>query len=206
MIHALVLVCVAQAQAQAGAPTNPLARLDAHTVGKIMTRRPLTAFLAKSGLHPHLEPGVASPLAPLTATDFKLGSRLLTEQIASTKGLSPEASKQLVDTLNAVMDGFEKTQRKGNVAAALAWLLFNALDPFIHLIAHMSDEEGDGVVTAINDELAASSAFRKMSDLQKQQLYEACLAASAAIIGYEKTNDLDGAKKLGRSIIETYAP
>jgi hypothetical protein len=200
MIHALVLVCLAQSAND----NNPLNLLDAKTVGKIMAHKPIAGFIAKAGLHAHVEAGPPAPLAPLTFTDFKAGPRLLPAKLAKAPGVTADEGQQLTSAMNAAMDGYERTQRKANVASAVAWLLFNAIDPYTHLISHLTDAEGDAAVAAVNDELAASDRFRKMSVQQRQELYESCLATAASLIGAQKAHADDDAKKRGREIIEVF--
>ncbi len=118
--------------------------------------------------------------------------------------MTKDEGAQLTSAMNAAMDAYERTQRKANVASAVAWLLFNALDPYTHLIAHLTDAEGDAAIAAINDELVTSAVFRKMTVQQRQELYESCLATAASLIGAQKAHADDQARQRGREIIEVF--
>lgn len=125
-----------------------------------------------------------TPRAPFTATDFKpVQPRSVAQAMVdgSSKELTREQSKALVDGLNGGLDVFEKETRKNNVAHALAFLI--AISMQVVNEREVSDSESQMLAQAINDELAAAPQFKKLTPKQKQLLYETSVVVGALIGG-----------------------
>jgi hypothetical protein len=124
-----------------------------------------------------------APKLGLVATDFKPQQpRSVAEGIIKgSKGLGKEQGQALVEGLNAGLDAFERESRKNNVASALAFLLAVSLQTVGE--KEVGDAELETLAQALNDELAASLSYRKMTPKQKQLLYETCVIVGALIGG-----------------------
>jgi hypothetical protein len=123
-----------------------------------------------------------APRAPLTATDFKsAGPRSAAETLIASSKVGKAQGEALVEGLNAGLDAFERETRKNNVAYALAFLLGSAKQATTD--RDVSDTDTERLAQAINDELAASPAFKKLTDKQRQLLYENGIVVGALIGG-----------------------
>ncbi|MBK7863442.1 MAG: hypothetical protein IPJ65_33540 [Archangiaceae bacterium] len=128
-------------------------------------------------------PGKVAPHAELVATDFKpegprTGAQAL---LAASKTLGRGQRQALVEGLNAGLDAFEREARKNNVAAAVAFLLAVALQ--VANEKEVSDAESAALTQGLNDELAASAGFKRLTPKQKQALYERCVVAGSLLGG-----------------------
>jgi hypothetical protein len=153
----------------------------------------------------------AAPRSPLTATDFTPAQprSVAASLVAASKGMSKGQGQALVEGLNAGLDAFERETRKNNVAYALAFLIGVSMQTVSG--REVSDAESDMLAQAINDELAASSSFKKLPVKQKQLLYETCIVVGSLIGGMaaqaEEAKDVElmqQAQMMAKTALQTF--
>jgi len=119
------------------------------------------------------------------------GTQLKTQAIANelTSGGTPEAKKQMFDTLSLLLTEYEKAARAQGKPNDLALALTAAL-VYNSSIYNGTPEPDDARIMEIRDALAElateAGTFATMSDRQKQELYEtAVISTMLAKAGYE---------------------
>jgi hypothetical protein len=122
------------------------------------------------------------------------GTQLKTQAIANELGAggTPEAKKQMLDTLSLLLTEYEKAARAQGKPNDLALALTAAL-VYNSSIYNGTPEPDDARIMEIRDALAElateAGTFASMTDRQKQELYEtAVISTMLAQAGYETAN------------------
>jgi hypothetical protein len=131
---------------------------------------------------------------PISATDFRAsGRRLLPATLAAaTPDATAEEKDQLQTLYLHVLATFEEQARKNNVAYALTFLIGASMQ--VVRERELSDPETDRLAQELNDVLATSPEFRRLSPRQKQSMYEVAVITGGMIavmyqIGVDQGND-----------------
>ncbi|MFO1464298.1 MAG: DUF6683 family protein [bacterium] len=137
---------------------------------------------------------------PISATDFKSGSRVMPSTYAAQGPKENQA--QLLQTFNGMMDAFEKEGRRNNVAYAIGFLIGASAQ--VHTGKEVSDTVLEKFVYDVNDILAGSPSFQTMPAAKKQELYESSVLIGAMIGGLASNPETkaDG-KALARQVLQS---
>jgi hypothetical protein len=155
-----------------------------------MTKRSVAAMAGATPAPAAPTPAPSAPRQPLSATDFKPaapGRPVLDAYLASLQ-FPPDQRATLRQVIEASIAEFEKAGRKNNVAASMAVALEASV---LVLRGHEnSDAESKALLQALNDLIAVSPEWKKMSAREKQNMSDSLLLASAltlnlAIVGKE---------------------
>jgi hypothetical protein len=142
-------------------------------------------------------PKAATPKVNYAATDFKSsGSRLMIDQFANSAENAADR-KQLAKAFRETLAEYEKQVRKNNLAYAFAFFLGANLQ--VVLEKEISDADSEALAAEVHESFLTNEAIKKMSDKQKQQLYESWILTTAIIAGLYhqgvEANDADVKKQ-----------
>jgi hypothetical protein len=139
-------------------------------------------------------PAPAAPRRPISATDFPASrTRMLPATLAAaTSDATAEQKDQLRTLYLQVLEAFEEHARKNNVAYALTFLIGASMQVVSE--RELPDVEAEQLALELNDVLASSPEFGRLSPRQKQSLYEAAIITGGMIgviyqIGVDQGND-----------------
>lgn len=142
---------------------------------------------------PPAAPTPAKYQFPLSATDFKpAGKRTVPEQLAASAA-TPEEREQLVQLCRQLQQAIEAQPdvRKHNLATAVTVLLGASIQVVSQ--KEIDDAASDDLLRVINDIIAATPDFKKMTPAQRTAAYDAFLITGGLIAGLDanakETND-----------------
>jgi hypothetical protein len=119
--------------------------------------------------------------APLTETSFKSNPATIMPAVfgASLGEGKPEESRALIKVSRELLKNYEEmpaagneTRLKNNVAGAAAFALVSSRSILLDGQRELSEKQSEAVLQDINALLASSDDFKKMSDADKQKMYE----------------------------------
>lgn len=145
-------------------------------------RRSVAAMAGATAAPAEAAPTPKAPRLPLSATDFKPsapGRPVLDNYLASLQ-LPADQRVVLRQVLEASIVELEKESRKNNVAASMAVAIEASL---LVLRGHEnSDAESKALIQALNELIAVSAEWKKMSAREKQNMSDSLLLASALAV------------------------
>jgi hypothetical protein len=164
-------------------------RMRAKARARAKTSAPATASTADAGV------SQKTPAQIDAAVRFRsTGTQLKTQSIADelSAGGTPEAKKQMLATFSLLLTEYEKAARAQGKPNDLALALTAAL-VYNSSIYNGTPEPDDARIMEIRDALAElaveAGTFAKMTDRQKQELYEvAVISTMLAKVGYEEAS------------------
>jgi len=118
---------------------------------------------------------IAPPQAPITATDFPAGGRIMPDEIARTAEGSREEKEALRTLSNQILNLFEAQGRPNNIANSFAFLVEVSLK--IAIGKEVSDPEEALLISSFNNSLANIPQFLSMPAHDKQILNESAIIA-----------------------------
>jgi hypothetical protein len=181
-----------------------------------------TAKMASAYPSPSSPPSPSQPVQPqpmptqnaypITATDFQGSMRreVPPRLIEGMTGVQPQERIVLRNLYYQLLADYEKTNRRSNVAAAIAYTIRVSLE--IDRGRKLSMPESDNMILSLNNTLASVPQFNAMTPQQKQMLYESCVLTGgmAAVMYVEGQQRRDvslqvQARQLAQSVLSQWA-
>lgn len=136
------------------------------------------------------EPAATSAPFDYSASIFKgSGGRVFPEMAAkAADGMTTDERKQYARDLCQAIDEFEKqTGTRNNLAWGISFMLGVSLQ--VTKNVELSDEELEQLARTIHRQMAAHAEWSRMTDEQKQLMYESSLVDASLIITLAKRGD-----------------
>jgi len=197
---AIVLALASQVHAQMWNSSNgttwnnPMSSLASTMITGNMMQQAMKNSLAQQGAQQGAQaPGQAAPSHfAIAKSDFvSSGKRIMIEPLINSLTQAPQQRADLAKGVGQVFAMYEAKVRKNNVAYAMAFMAGMAVlaDKGITL----TDQQGENLALALNDQLAANPAFVKASAVDRQKLYETFVTMGSLIAIFNEVGKKDAA-------------
>ncbi|WP_309894062.1 DUF6683 family protein [Archangium sp.] len=209
MVFTLAALCVLLGSAGAGAQPNPYRQYSSHVFVNVNLRQ---AFLKQWG--------AVSPRAPvgysLSASSFRtVGDFTVPKRVAASVQSLDSVRRQelegalhkLIKKYEQVLDQNDEHELKNNLAGAFNFLFAQAWYVFKDG-QELSAAQRRNMLDQLNTALAVGLPEQRLSDVEKQDLYEAAVLSGSIILGlYNEGRDLGrqeqtkAARELARELL-----
>lgn len=132
---------------------------------------------------------------PLSATNFRRSAKpIMPVRMAAGANVSAKERTQLVETYDALVasydqllkDNHQQARLGNNVAGALMFLIVSS-----HYVANdgaeLSEKQQEAILRDFNYALNATSEFQKMTDENRQSLFEVCAITGSYVLTLYRT-------------------